>query len=442
MGLWDRIARFASRRSGSVGSELRDGFDDWDMSDAGVPVTSLRALQHVAVMACVSIVAEDVAKIPLDLYRRLPNGGKEPARGHWLRPLLRNPNGWQTAFEFKEMMQASLLLRGNAYAVAIRDDRGIYPVKLIPIFPDRVTIYEAPNGEVFYVVTRNGLHETAMLRDKPLFIPAEDVLHLRWLSTWNSLLGSNRIQMMRESVGLAMGLEQHQARFTGQGARSGGVLTTQGKLTQEVREQIASDWKKQRSGPRNSGLTTILEQGLEWKPLGLTMVDSQFIESRAFQLRDVCRAFNVPPYKIAIEGESEGPAMVQMGQEYLNGPISGHCERWKATGEKFFGIDGDDLFLGWDYSHFLKADLSSRYVAYRQAVGGPWMSPNEARRAEGLPDQQGGDIVFQPTNMAPLGWEPPERSTSAPGSDQTGMPGQGGDGDPERDPADDEAPSN
>ena len=102
-------------------------------------------------------------------------------------------------------------------------------------------------------------------------------------------------------------------------------------------------------GPRNSGATAILEQGLKWQPLGLTMVDSQFIESRNFQIRDVARAFDVPPYKLAIEGENEGPAMVQMGQQYLNGPISGYCERWKAKGEKFFGLDGDDLFLDWDY---------------------------------------------------------------------------------------------
>ena len=75
------------------------------------------------------------------------------------------------------------------------------------------------------------------------------------------------------------------------------------------------------------------------------MVDSQFIESREFQLRDVARAFDVPPYKLFIEGETEGPAMVQMGQQYLNGPISTYCERWKAKGEKFFELDGDNAFL-------------------------------------------------------------------------------------------------
>ena len=178
----------------------------------------------------------------------------------------------------------------------------------------------------------------------------------------------------------------------------------------------------------------------QWQPLGLTMVDSQFIESRNFQLRDVARAFDVPPYKLAIEGETEGPAMVQMGQQYLNGPISGYCERWKARGEKFFGLDGDDIFLDWDYAHFVKADLLSRFTAYRQAVGGPWMAVNEARRGEGMPNVEHGETVQQAVNMAPLGWTPPDRGTSGQGSDQTGKPGEAGDGDANRDAAADPAP--
>jgi HK97 family phage portal protein len=436
-GLFGRLARSA----GAVGAELRDGWVEFGQSQSGESVTAMRAMQHTAVMACVALLSEDVAKIPLDVFEPLSDGGKRPARNHWLRPLLRDPNPWQTALEFKEMMQASLLLRGNAYAVAIRHPNGL-PHTLVPIFPDRVALYEAPDGQWFYVVTRNGLHEMAVLRELPLFIPAEDVWHIRWLPLWNSLLGSNRIGMIRESVGLSIALERHQARFAGQGARPSGLLSTDQKLGREVRDQLTSDWKAYREGAANSGSTAVLEQGLKWQPLTLTMVDAQFIESRGFGLRDIARAFNVPPYKLAIEGEAEGPAMVQMGQEYLNGPISGHCERWKASGEKFFGLDGESLFLAWDYGHFLKADLASRATYYRQAVGGPWLAANEVRRAEGAPAVKGGDLVLQGVNMAPLGWTPPDRSQSGQGSDQTGTPAPGGDGDALRNPADDAAPSN
>ena len=438
MSFWSSLASFGRRKAASDDDDRMDsGTMDWNwasMSSSGTSVNSFTAMQHVAVMACVSILAQDVAKIPLGVFRRLPNGGKAPATDHPLHRLLRHPNNWQTAFEFKEMMQAALVLRGNAYAVAVRDGRGKV-LYLVPIHPDRVGLFEAPDGSWFYSVARNGLHEMAVLKSHTTMIPSEDMLHLRWLSQWNSLLGSSRIGMVRESIGLSMGLEQHQARFTGQGARSGGILSTDGKLGKDVRDQLASDWKKQREGPRNSGSTTILEQGLKWQPLGLSMVDSQFIEGRGFQLRDICRAFDVPPYKLAIEGENEGPAMVQMGQQYLNGPISGYCERWTARVEKFFDLDGDDIFLDWDYSHFLKADLLSRATAYRQMVGGPIMSVDEARGNEGWGSVPHGDKIMQATNMAPLGWVPPDKSDSTPGSDQTGKPAEGGDGDALRDPS-------
>jgi HK97 family phage portal protein len=439
MGFWSRVAQFASKQAGDVNDDRAFGM--WDgRSNAGVDVNSSTAMRHVAVMACVSILSEDFAKIPFGIFRPLPKGGKEPMTDHPLHRLFRTPNAWQTGFEFREMMQASLVLRGNGFAVTVRDGRG-NPTVMVPIHPDRVGLFEAYDGSYFYAVTRNGLHEMAVLRELPLLIPADHMLHVRWLSQWNSLLGSSRLSMIRESVGLSMGLEEHEARFVGQGARTGGVLSTEQKFgSKEVREQLRSEWQQLQAGARNSGATAVLEQGLKWQPLGLSMVDSQFIESRNFQVRDIARAFNVPPYKLAIEGETEGPAMIQAGQQYLNGPISGYCERWKAKCEQFFGLDGTDLFLDFDYGHFLKADLMTRFTSYRQAVGGPWMSVNEARRAEGLADDPNGDAVLQATNMAPLGWEPPAAPASGQGSNQTGSPAQGGDGDPERNPADDPAP--
>lgn len=441
MGIWSAIANFANRRS--AGDVIDDRFfSDWEAggaSNSGINVNTESAMRHVAVMACVSILATDIAKIPLDVFRSLPGGGKEKATDHWLHKLLRNPNGWQTGFELKEMVQASLVLRGNGYVVAPRNGRGV-PIKLIPIHPDRVGLFEAPDGSWFYAVTRNGLHEMASLRDLPLLVPSSEMIHFRWLPQWNSLLGSSRLAMVRESIGLSMGLEEHQARFTGQGARPGGVLQTDAKLTPDVRDMIRDQWQKAKGGPRNSGGTAVLEQGVKWSALGLSMVDSQFIESRNFQIRDIARAFDVPPYKLAIEGENEGPAMVQMGQQYLNGPISGYCERWKATLEKFAELDGEDLFVDWDYAHFVKADLLSRFTAYRNGVGGPWMTVNEARRTEGLPDDPAGNKVQQATNMAPLGFVPPDKTLAGPGSDTTGKPGQGGDGDAERNPAEDDAP--
>jgi len=430
MSIWSRIAALALRKSdsGAVGSDIAWG-NNWGLSASGVSVTSMSAMQHTAVMACVSVLSEDVAKLPVGVFRRTKGGGKVVATDHELHRLLLRPNAWQTRMEWLEMMQASLVLRRNAYSVILRDDRGI-AVGLVPIHPDRVTLYEAPGGEVFYFVARSGLHEMAVLKEQPLRIPAEDVLHVRALSLWSSLLGSSRIGMMQDAIGLGIAQDTHAGRFAAQGTRPSGVLKTAGTLSKEAMERISSDWKRANGGSRNAGGTVILEQGLEWQSMGMTMQDAEFLASRRYSIEDIARGFRVPPHKIGVPNSAPGSSIVQQDQQYINEVISTYCDRWKQKLEWQFGIDGVDTFVEFDYSHFLKADIQTLTNALRAGVLGMIYTPNDARRAMGLPDVDGGDVLYQPTNMAPLGWLPPERDTGAPGSDATGVPAPGGDGDP------------
>ncbi|HVB67965.1 MAG TPA: phage portal protein [Acetobacteraceae bacterium] len=443
MNFWSRIAAFALRKAGpdSVGSEIFSLWEDWGLTNAGVAVNSFSALQHVAVMACVSILSEDVAKLPVDVFRRLSNGGKEVATDHFLHRLLRRPNPWQTRFEFMEMMQSALVLRGNAYAAIVRNGRGT-PVTLVPVHPDRVTLYEAPDGEYFYLVTRSGLHEMAVLSSLPIMIPSEDMLHVRWMASWNSLLGISRITMMRESVGLSISQEHMAARLAGTGARPGGVLMTDRKLSPEVAQRIKSDWQQKQAGWRNAGATAVLEEGLKWQPLTMTMEDAEFMENRRFQIEDIARGFRVPPHKIGLPAQGAASSMVQQDQQYLNDVIVGYCTRYALKVEDTFALDGEELFIEHDYEHVLKADIATRLAAKRTGVVGMIYTPNEARRGEGLPSVDGGDVLYQPTNVAPIGFTPAAgASQSGPGSDTTGAPGAGGDGDAGRLPGDDPAPS-
>lgn len=440
MGFWSRIADFArGKDSGSVGSEMLRLTEDFGLTNAGIPVNSFTAMQHVAVMSCVSILSEDVAKLPLDVYRRLPNGGKEPAKEHWFYGLLHAPNNWQTRFEWVEMMQAALVLRGNAYSVIVRNARGV-PQYLVPVHPDRVTLYEAPGGEYFYLVTRQGLHEMAVLAKEPILVPSEDMLHVRWLSMWNSLLGISRIQMMRESVGLSMSQEQMAARFAGTGARPGGVLQTDRKLSNEVIGRLKADWQQAQGGVRSSGKTAILEEGLKWQALGMTMQDAEFIESRQFSLQDIARGFRVPLYKLGVPNEGPAANQVQAEQDYLNSVISSYCDRWTAKLDATFGLDGVEMFTEFNYDRLIKADIQTRLTSLKTGVMGMLYTPNEGRASLGLPAVDAGDTLYQPTNVAPIGFTP-TAGGSGPGSDLTGTPGAGGDGDPTKPVGDEPAPS-
>lgn len=439
MGLWSRIAGLVRGKSESTSVDA--WFERYGLtskSATGLPVTQVTSLQVSTVMACVSILAEDVAKLPVHVYRRRRDGGRDIVAGHPLERLLQKPNSWQSRFEFIEMMMVALLLRGNAYACIIRDGRG-KPVALVPVNPDRVWIYEAPAGEVFYQVARRGLHETAELSSLPLMVPAEDMLHVRWLSQENSLWGISRISYAREVIGLALAQQELAARLAGNSTNLGGVLQTDQRLNDEVVARLKANWKEKFAGVQNAGQTAVLEQGLKWQPLGMTAQDAEFVASRDLQVLEICRLFRMPPHKVGVMERMAGATLEQVDQDYVNNTVSSYLERWEAKLGDTFDLAGDGLYCEFDVTRFLRASLQVRYNAYRTGIVGMFVTPNEARRAEGLPDLEGGDTLYQPTNVAPIGFSPTGAETG-PGSDTTGSPAAGGDGDPAASP-DDSAPT-
>jgi HK97 family phage portal protein len=416
------------RRNAVVGSELGFGLWSGGRSTAGIPVNFFSALQHTPVMACVSILAEDVAKLPIQMFRRLPNGGKFQVKDHYLARLLKKPNGWQTHIEFMQQMMSYLVLRGNAFAPIIRNARG-EPEQLVPIHPDRVTLFEAPGGEYFWYVSRQGLHEMAVLSSLPIMIHNEDVFHVRWLSTSHSLLGTSRISLMRESIGLSMSMEQHAAGVMGRGARPGGVLQTDRKLGKEAGDNIRAMWQEAHGGYQNAGKTAVLEEGLKFEQIQMDMASTQFTEQRTFQLEDIARALRIPRHKIGLPVEGEASGLAEYDQQYWNDTISGYCDLFIPKLEELGGLDGEDLFVEFDYEHLLQTDIATRYEAYRIGIAGMIVTPNEVRRKEGLPDIEGGDTLFRPANLVPI--DTPvaaTKPTGGLGSDATGEPAPGGDG--------------
>ena len=425
MGFWSRV--FGTQTKDAGQDEISAAIGGWGgyNTATGIPIGQVSAMQAGAVMACVSILAEDVAKLPWHVYRHLPTGGKHIVTGHPVEKLLQRPNDWQTAFEFKEQMQGALLLRGNAYAVILRDGRG-NPIALVPVNPDRVSLFEAPGGGLFYWVSRSGLHEMAILKDVPLRVPSEDILHIRWI-TQNGLLGLSRISLAREAIALSLAQERMSSSIAGNGARPGGVLRTDKKLSQTAFDRLKSDWDSNRTGLPNAGKTVILEEGLQWQAMGMTMADAEFLAQRAFQVEEIARVFRMPLHKIGILAKAAGQSMAQLDQDYRDNTISSYTERWSSKINTVLGLVDEGLFLEFDLSKFLSADITARYAAYRTGVVGTFLTPNEVRRAEGLPDAEGGDVLLQPMNMAPLGTPP--SGTSGPGSDTTGAPAAGGLGD-------------
>lgn len=368
-------------------------------SVTGIQINQSTALNASAVMACVTMLAEDVAKLTPRIWRKKPDGSRTEATDHYLYELLYRPNDWQNWFEFCEQMQCSLIMRGNAFAVIARNGRGL-PVKLIPVNADWVSLWETPDGDLFYRVTPQGLHLMAELRDQPFLIPFADMLHVRGFSM-NGLLGVSRIVLAREAIGLFLAQEQQAARWMANSARPSGYLTTEAKLTPEGAARMAADWRASVTGIRNTGSTPVLEQGVKWQGMSLTASDLEFIAARQFQLQEIARIFRIPPHMIGELSRSTNNNITQQGQEYVNYTISSYTRRWEMKLDTTFDLRREGLEVDFDMSELLRADLTSRMNIYRTGIMSMVMTPDEARIDAGLPPMGGDAAKLQfPANMA------------------------------------------
>jgi len=438
MSIWSQITGLFARRSKMTPDQWWDTFFGGSAkSSTGEIITQLSALRVAAVWACVTIIAEDVAKLPWHVYRRKPNGGKEIVESHPLERLLQRPNGWQNGFEFKEMTMAALLLRRNGYAAILRDWKGT-PIGLVPVNPDWVAIFQAPDGSIFYNVARQNMHLMAALRTLPLMIPTDNMLHFRGLSL-NSLWGQSAIASGKDAIGLALAQQELAAIFASNGTQLSGTLDVPSRLSDAAYERLKTTWKQHRAGLKNAGETAILEEGTKFTRLTMTSVDAEFMKAREHQVLEIGRYFRVPLHKLLIAERMTSSTMAQAEQEYVNNVVMSWVTRLEEKLSETFELLDDGLFVEFDVSHFLRADILTRYQALRLATGGAgWLQPNEARRGEGLPDDPDGDVLLRPANLVPLGTP---IGGGALGSDQTGAPAPGGDGDQAGEPPSDSAPS-
>ena len=409
----------ATRSTDTTADALLWGDQLWSVpSSAGVEINQQTALGAVCVMACVMMLTEDVAKLPVSLYRLRSDSSREQVTDHPLAALIEEPNEWQDWLEFAEMVQVGLVLRGNGYAVIIRDWRG-KPVKLVPINPDRVALWEAPTGELFYRVTPFGLHEMAELRDMPFLIPAADMFHLRGLSV-NGLMGASRIAVARDAIGLTLAQERQAAQWVGAGSKPSGVLSTDQKLDGPTIERLKGRWKELNAGLQNAGKAAIFEAGLKWTPLSLSAQELEFIAARQFQVQEIARMFRVPPHMIGELSRSTNNNIVQQAQEYVNYTVSGYTRRWKTKLRKTFDLARNDIHVEFDLTELVRADITSRYNAYRVGIMSGFLKPNEARVDDGRDPDPDGEKLLQPSNMAVMG---SQSSGTAP--DDAGRPEDG-----------------
>jgi HK97 family phage portal protein len=401
MGLLDwtrRVFGGSVEKAGSVATLLSL---DGNRSATGLAINQTTAVSVSTVYACTSIRSKDVARCQPRLMKENAARADKPVLDHPVARLFRRPNEWQTWTEFCRQMHAAYLLKGNAYAVILRNGRGD-PVSLIPINPDQVILYEAPSGAIFYSITRFGIFQTAILRTEPLMVPEDDVFHLRDLG-FNMLVGLSRIQIARDSFGVAMGLEQQAARFMNNGARPAGVLQTDKLLSEPAAARLRTQWEQLRAGIQNAGRTAILEEGLKWTPMQLSSVDLEFISQREFTIGDIARWFDMPLYKLGVKGEMARLKFDDADQAYVNTTIMPDLDAWEQKFSHKFGLDKEGLIADFDERRLLRAAEATRINNQRLKIMSGISTQNECRAENGDPPLPGGDVLLTPVNLAASG---------------------------------------
>lgn len=362
---------------------------------AGVRIGGDAAMRVSTYYACVNVLSQDVGKLPLILYRRLPDGGRERANRHPLYRLLHDkPNAFQTAYRFRQTGQTSLANRGNAYAHITRYRGEVR--ELLPIHPDRVKVTLEDDYRLTYQV--DGVNKDP-----------RTILHIRGLSL-NGFTGISIAHFARESLGLAAATESHGATLFSNGALFRGLLKHPGKLKDDdVAKRMRSSFDELYSGERGHHRTALLEDGVQYEKVAMTPEDSQFLQTREFQAYEIARWFRMPPHKVGLLKEAKYATIEHAALEYVTDTLLSWLINWEQElGNALLSLDEQEEFF---FEHLvdglLRGDIKSRYQAYKDAILTGFMNRNEVRARENLNPEDGLDQFLEPLNMAPAG-EPRE----------------------------------
>lgn len=388
-------------------AEFEEALRTGSLTASGTRVTPDTAMRVAAVYASIRIIAGAVATLPLHIKRRVDARTREDASDTPIWTVLRRkPNRWQTPSQFRRMLQAHLLLRGNAYAMIVRSRGDVQ--ELIPLHPDRVEVKQRDDLALEYLYTRQDGQRITLRQD--------EIFHLVGL-TLDGIRGVSPITYARETIGLSLAMEDHGAATFRNGARVSGVLKHPNKLGPEAIANLKAGLEEFRSGGEQEGKNLILEEGMDYARIAMTAEDAQWIESRKFSRSDIAMFFGVPPHMIGDTEKSTswGTGIEQQSIGFVAYTLEDHLTMWEeAINRDLVGAD-EDLYARFNRAALVKGDIKARWEAYVKGLQWGVWSPNEIRALEDENPREGGDVFYPPPNTAgvPADEMRPDENTDA-----------------------------
>lgn len=363
---------------------------------SGKPVNERTAMQTTAVYACVRILAEAVASLPLHVYEYQDDGGKKLVHDHPLYYLLHDePNPEMTSFVFRETLMSHLLIWGNAYAQIIRDGTGRV-LGLYPLLPDKMDVQRNDRGNIYYVYSRNSDENPMFKEYGDIRLKAEDVLHIPGLG-FDGLIGYSPIAMAKNAVGMTLACEEYGASFFANGANPGGVLEHPGVLKDP--SKVRESWNSVYRGVNNAHKIAVLEEGMKYQQIGIPPEEAQFLETRKFQINEIARLYRIPPHMIGDLDKSSFSNIEQQSLEFVKYTLDPWVIRWEQSLQRSLLLPGEKgkYFIKLNVDGLLRGDYQSRMNGYAVGRQNGWFSANDIREMENMnpiPDEQGGNLYL------------------------------------------------
>ncbi|EMI7476560.1 phage portal protein [Morganella morganii] len=391
---------FRKSDTGMSSSELSEMIGLTYDTYTGRRVSPQLAMQLTAVFSCVRVLAESVGMLPCSLYEQLDRGNRRAVRERLNKLLSTKPNNYMTPQEFWELLIACLCLRGNFYAYKVKALGEV--VEMLPLEPSSVTPKLNSKWEPEYQVTfPDGKRDT---------LTQDDIWHVR-IFTLDGLIGLSPIAYAKQAVGLGLATEEHGSRLFGNGAVTSGVLQTDQYLKDDAYERLKTDFENRHQGLANAHKPMILEMGLKWQQISMTSEDAQFLETRKFQLEEICRIFRVPLHMIQNTDRATFNNIENLGIGFINYSLVPYLTRIeqrinvglvKSSKQGVF-------YAKFNTGALLRGDMKSRFDAYATGINWGIYSPNECRELEELNPRDGGDIWLTPMNMTTKPESTPEK---------------------------------
>jgi HK97 family phage portal protein len=356
---------------------------------SGVSVGPETAVECSAVLACVRVLAESMAAMPMNVMRRLPGGGAEIATDQHLHEILAyQPNSWMTAFELKELLMSWVLLWGNAYC-HIKGGKKGGVTELIPLHPSRMEIKRLENGKLQYLYREPAT--IAVPNQEPTKYRQDEIFHLRWLSS-DGVTGFIPTTLSRDVIGLARATEIYSGAFFGNGARGGMYIYTEHPQKPEAMQRFKQQWDEAHRGPSNAYKTIVMPFGFRKSQDEVRNDTSQLLETRRYQVEEVARIYRVPPHLLGDVSKVRHSTVEQSAIDFVTFSLIPWCRRWEMACRRDLVVDDKNYFVQFDVNSLMAGDYAARSQFLREMWNMAALDIDELRAQIGynpLPDGQG-----------------------------------------------------